>query len=104
MLNLRKKIASGAVYEGKALVSACEELLQVKTGLLIAADSKYLFVILSTCRDATDKSIRANVSAIRCECESKYVSRMIRVSGKPNLADPLTMPNSRLASSFQLLM
>ncbi len=96
--------AGSAIDEGKLLVKAYEELLQIQTDLLIAVDSKDLYDTLSTCRNATDKSIRADVSVIRYEFETQNVNRMIWVSGKSNLADPLTKPNSPLANPLQLML
>ncbi len=96
--------ASSAIDEGNILVKAYEELLNVHIDMLVAVDSKDLSGTLSTCRNATDRSIRADVSALRYEFEIRNISRMIRVAGKLNLADPLTKPSSPLCNSLQILM
>ncbi len=87
--------------EGKVLVNAYRQLLNIEIDLLIAVDSKDLYDTLSTCRNATDRSTRADVSVIRYEFETKNVSRMIWVSGKSNLADPLTNLTAHYATRYK---
>ncbi len=59
-------LAAGAsIDEGKLLVKAYERLLNVGINLLIAVDSKDLYDTLSSCRKATDRSIRSDVSVRR---------------------------------------
>ena len=96
--------AGAAIDEGKMLVKAYEKLLNVSVAHIVAVDSKDLFTTLSTCRNATDRSIRADVSVIRYEFETRNVSTMIWLPGKSNLADPLTKPDSPLELPLQLMM
>ncbi len=53
--------AGEAIDEGKVLVNALAELLNIKIGLWVALDSKDLFSTLSSCRLALDRSIRYDV-------------------------------------------
>ncbi len=78
--------------------------MNVQIYLLIVVDSKDLYNTLSTCRNATDKSIRPDVSLIRYEFETRKVNRMIWVPGKANLADPFTKPGSPLCQPLQFMM
>ena len=67
-----KIFATGdAIDEGKALVKALNELLNMNIELWIAVDSKDLFTTLSTCRLASYRSIRGHVSSIRFEFATK---------------------------------
>lgn len=70
----------------------------------VAVDSKDLFDPFSTCRNSMDRSIRADVSVVRYEFETKNIDRMIWIPGKTNLADPLTKTNSPLTQTLQLTM
>lgn len=96
--------AGSAVDEGKVLVRAYQELLDITMDLVVIVDSKDLYDSLSTCRGATDKSIRADVSLIRYEFETQKISRMIWIPGNVNPADALTKPDSPLRQTLQLLM
>ena len=96
--------AGEAINEGKVLAKALEELLGTEVKLWIVVDSKDLFSTLSTCRLATDRSIRGDVSSIRFEFATKNVSSMIWVPGKINLADPGTKPDSQLTQTLQVLL
>jgi len=93
-----------AIDEGKLLRNAFERLLNIEIELVIILDSKDLFDTLSTCRNATDRSIRADVNVIRFEFETRAVSRMIWTTGATNLADPLTKHNSPLTQALELLL
>eukprot|EP00178_Gracilaria_changii_P001336 TRINITY_DN1187_c0_g1_i1.p1 TRINITY_DN1187_c0_g1~~TRINITY_DN1187_c0_g1_i1.p1 ORF type:complete len:639 (-),score=88.06 TRINITY_DN1187_c0_g1_i1:5196-7112(-) len=98
-------LAAGcAIDEGKVLKRAFSKLLDVEVSLLVVVDSKDLFDTLSTCRNATDRSIRADVSVIRYEFETYQVSRMSWIPGKLNFADPLTKLDSPLCSALELLL
>ena len=92
------------IDEGKMLRGAFSKLLGIEIDLLVVLDSKDLFDTLSTCRNATDRSVRADVNVIRFEFETRVVSRMIWTPGKTNLADPLTKRNSPLIDALQLLL
>ena len=63
--------AAEAMDEGKRLAKAAEELIGTEVKLSIVVDSKDFFSTLSTCRMASDRSIRGNVSAIRFEFATK---------------------------------
>ena len=93
-----------AIDEGKILAKAYEELIGVQTELWIILDSKDLYETLTTCRNATDRSVRGDVSLIRYEFETQNVSRMIWIPGSTNLADPGTKPNSSLSQALQLML
>lgn len=98
-------IAAGiAIDEGKLLVKAYETLLSIKIDLRVAVDSKDLWDSLSSCHEPTDKSVKADVNVIRFEFETKNVNYMTWISGKLNLADPLTKKDSPIGKSLQLLM
>ncbi len=73
-------------------------------GLWIAVDSKDLFSTLSTCRLATDRSIRGGVGTTRFEFATRTISQMIWIPGSINLADPGTKPYNNLCQSLQLLL
>eukprot|EP00178_Gracilaria_changii_P027963 TRINITY_DN936_c0_g2_i2.p1 TRINITY_DN936_c0_g2~~TRINITY_DN936_c0_g2_i2.p1 ORF type:complete len:399 (+),score=36.11 TRINITY_DN936_c0_g2_i2:473-1669(+) len=96
--------AGEAIDKGKVLTNAFHKLLNVEVDLLVVVDSKDLFDTLSTCRNATDRSIRADVSVIRYEFETHNISRMIWIPNKLNLADPLTKLDSFLCTSLELLL
>lgn len=96
--------AGEGIDEGKVIAKTFEVLLGTEVQLFIVVDSKDLFTTLSTCRNASDRSIRADVSVIRFEFETQCVSRMIWVPGKTNLADPGTKPNSPLDQALQLML
>lgn len=96
--------AGAAIDEGKHLADAFGELLGIEVDLLIAVDSKDLFDSLSTCRNATDRSIRGDVSLIRHEFEMQRVSKMIWIPVRINPADSLTKVKSPLCQMLQLLM
>ncbi len=95
--------AREAIDEGKVLVNALTELLNIKIGLWIAVDSKDLFSSLSTCWLALDRSIRGVVGSIRFEFATKTISKMISLLGTINLADSGTKTDSNLCQSFRLL-
>eukprot|EP00171_Calliarthron_tuberculosum_P001292 IDg1292t1 len=96
--------AGEAIDMGKTIVKSYERLLNVKVDNLIVVDTKDLYSSLSTCRNSIDKSIRADVSVIRYEFETKNISRMVWIPGKCNLADAGTKPNSPLTNALQLMM
>ncbi|PXF49341.1 hypothetical protein BWQ96_00915 [Gracilariopsis chorda] len=96
--------AGEAIDEGKVLANAFRKLLAVKVDLFVVVDSKDLFDTLSTCRNATDRSIRAEVSVIRYEFETHNVSQIIWIPGKLNLADLLKKSDSPLRTSLEILL
>ena len=96
-------LATGAaIDEGKLISQAMSTLLNYTVDLTIVLDSKDLYDTISTCRLATDRSIRGDVALIRYEFETRKVSRMIWVPGKVNLSDPLRKRDSPIISSLQL--
>ena len=98
-------LATGsAIDEAKMLMKAYETLFSMDVSLVCVLDSKDLFDTISSCRMATDRSIRGDVALIRFEFETRTVSRMIWLPGKSNFADPLTKLNSPISSALQLMM
>lgn len=73
-IGLAQTIAAGAVIdEGKFFAASFLALLNVETKLQVCVDSKDLWDSLTTCHESTDKSVKANVSVIRYEFETKNV-------------------------------
>ena len=100
-----KILAAGeAIDEGKMLRLILSTLLPVDIGFMLVVDSRDLFNSLLTCRNATDRSIRANLNVIRYKFETRNVTNIMWVPGKVNLADPCTKPNSPLTETLQLLL
>ena len=96
--------AGEAIDGGKVLVKAIEELLCTEVKLAIDVDFKVLFTTLNTCRLASDRSIRGDLSSIRFEFAIENVSSMTWVPGKVNFADPGTKPDNPLIQALQLLL
>eukprot|EP00171_Calliarthron_tuberculosum_P001315 IDg1315t1 len=96
--------AGEAIDEGKNVANAYQKLLGLKVDLIVVVDSKDLFTTLSTCRNATDRSIRGDVSVIRYEFETKNLTRLVWIPGNINIADPGTKTNSPLTGALQLLL
>lgn len=92
------------IDEGKMLAKAYELLLGIEVELWIAVDSKDLYSTLTTCRNATDRAMRGDVSFIRYEFETRSIARMFWIPGAINMADPGTKPNSPLAQTLSLLL
>ena len=92
------------IDEGKMLRGAFSMLLGIEIDLIVVLDSKDSFDTLSTCRNATDRSVRADVNVIRFEFETRVVSRMFWTPGKTNLTVPLTKRSSPLIEALQLLL
>ncbi|PXF41499.1 hypothetical protein BWQ96_08781 [Gracilariopsis chorda] len=93
-----------AIEEGKVLAKAYSKLLGFEIGLWIVFDSKDLYGTLSTCRNASDRSIRGDVSVIRFDFETKKIERMVWVPGKCNYGDPLTKTDSPMVDALQNLL
>ncbi|PXF44742.1 hypothetical protein BWQ96_05501 [Gracilariopsis chorda] len=96
--------AGEAIDEGKLLAKAYSKLLGFEIGLWIVVDSKDLYGTLSTCRNASDKLIRGEVSVTRLDFETKKIERMVWVPGKCNYGDPLTKTDSPMADALQNLL
>jgi len=96
-------IGSG-IDEGKVIVQAYESVLNMKLDLVIVVDSKDLYDTISTCRLATDRSIRGDISLMRYDFETHKITRMVWIKGTTNLSDPLTKRDSPLMNSLQLLL
>lgn len=96
--------ASNAIDDGKIVRDALSMILKLSIDLIICVHSKDLFDTLTTCHNATDKSIRGDIAFIRYEFEFGNVNHIIWLPGKHNFADPVTKPNSPLESSVQLMM
>ena len=92
-----------AVDEGKCLKDTMIQLLGIKIELIVVTDSKDLYNSLSTQRNATDRSVRADVNVIRYELETNSVDHIVWIPGRVNLADPDTKRDSALCDSLQLL-
>jgi len=78
--------------------------LGLRTSPSVLVDSKDLYTTLTTCRNATDRAMRGDVSFIRYEFETRSVARMFWIPGKINIADPGTKPNSPLAHTLSILL
>ena len=96
-------IGSG-IDEGQVIVQAYESVLNMKLDLVIVVDSKDLYDTISTCRLATDRSIRGDISLMRYDFETHKITRMVWIKGSTNLSDPLTKRDSPLMNSLQLLL
>ena len=83
---------------------ALSEMLGITAKLIIVTDSKDLYNSLSTQRNATDRSVRADVNVIRFDFETKAVDEMVWIPGRTNLADPGTKRDSALAEALQILL
>ena len=81
------------------LVQAYQTLLNLDVDLLIVVGTKDLYDSLFTCRNSTDKSIRADVSLIRYEFETYKINRIVWIPGKCN---PLMPSQNRTAPFVQL--
>ena len=100
-----KNLAAGeAIDEGEVLLNAVNEIHDSKIDLWIVVDTKHLFATLSTCRVASDRSIRGDVSSIRFEFFTKVFSKTIWVPGSTNLAACGTEPDIPLTNFMQLLL
>jgi len=96
-------IGSG-IDEGKVIVQAYETILPIKIDLVVVVDSKDLYDTISTCRLATDRSIRGDIGLMRYDFETHKITKMVWIKGSTNLSDPLTKRDSPLTSSLQLLL
>ncbi|CAN8065041.1 unnamed protein product [Agarophyton chilense] len=96
--------ANMGIDEGKFLTKAYSCVLKLEVDLVVGLDYKDLYDSLSTCRSATDKSIRGDVAEIRYDFETRNISRMVWIPGKTNLSDPLTKMDSPLDQTLQLLI
>lgn len=96
--------AGEAIDDGKTLCHALESFSKMNIALTFAVDSKDLFNTLTTCRNATDKSILGDASVICYEFESQIISSMVWIPGKSNLADALTKQNSALTNVLHSLL
>lgn len=94
--------AGEAIDEGRVLVKEFQKLLNMEVQLIVDLDSKDLFDTLCKCRSSIHRSIRANLSVIRYELETENANRIIWISGKTNLLDPLIKPDSSFWYPFQL--
>lgn len=86
------------------LVKAISLLLNHSVNLIIVLDSKDLYQTISTCRMATDRSIRGDVALVRYEFETRKASCMLWVPGKVNLSDFLTTRDRPPVNALQLDM
>ncbi|PXF43473.1 hypothetical protein BWQ96_06766 [Gracilariopsis chorda] len=96
--------AGTAIDEVKILFKALSNMFNLDVSLAVVMDSKDFFDIISTCRNASDHSIRADVSVIRYELETQNVNRKVWVPVNCNLANPLTKLNSPLNQALELLL
>ena len=100
----RRPVKSIGAAEVLAVVEDIDErkILQgvmlpgIEIDFIVVLDSKDLFDTLSTCRNTTGRSVRADISVIPIEFETCVVSRMIWTPGKTNLADPLSKRISQI--------
>ena len=84
--------ASQAIDEVKLLKLALKVLLQTSIEFVLVVESKALFDSLTSCRDATDRSIRGDVSVIRFQFETRSDDKVIWINGSSNLSDKLKKP------------
>ena len=96
--------AGDAIDDGKLIVDTLNILLTDGIHLVVVVDCKDLFTSLSTCRNPVDKSMRADVSLIRYNYETRRLNRLIWTPGSLNPADVLTKLDSALTDSVQLMM
>eukprot|EP00171_Calliarthron_tuberculosum_P023065 IDg23065t1 len=106
-----KSVASAEVLaagyasdEGMLLSQVYSILTNSNVNLRIVVDSKDLFDTISTRRLPVDRSIRGDVASLRYDFEVKNISKMLWISGKLNLADPLTKKDSPLQQTLQLVL
>ena len=93
-----------AIDEGKMAKFALQDMLKIDVHLIVVTDSKDLYNSLSTQRNATDRSVRADVNVIRFDFETKAVDQLVWIPGRTNLADPGTKRDSTLSEALQLLL
>lgn len=91
------------IDKGKLLRVAFNMLLEIKIDLIVALDLEDLFDTLSVRRNASDRSVRADVNIIRFEFETHAVARVISTPGRTNLAGLLAKNNSSLFDALQPL-
>lgn len=72
--------------------------------LRLAVNSKDLFTSLSTQNNSIGKSIRGDVSYVRCKFQTGAVDKTSWIPGQSNLADPLTKKDSSPTDAFQLTL
>ena len=83
---------------------ALSEMLGITVKLIIVTDSKNVYNLVSTQRNATDRSVRADVNVIRFYFETKAADEMVWIPGRKNLAEVDTKRDSALAESLQILL
>ena len=98
-------LAAGVtIDDGKLIVETLKILLAGGVHLIVVFDCKNLFTLLSTCRNPVNKSMRANVSLIRFNYETRRLNRLIWTPGSLSPADVPTKMDSALTDSVQLMM
>ena len=96
--------AVDAIDDEKLIVDTLNILLTDGIHLFVVVDCKDWFISLSTCRSPVDKSMRADVSLICYNYETRRLNRLIWTPGFLNPADVLTKLDSALTDSVQLMM
>ena len=96
--------AAQAIDEGKVLKIAMEDIWNISVQFILVVDSKDLFDSMTSCRNATDRAIRGDISVIRFEFETRAVNKVLWIPGSCNLSDPLTKINSPLTEPLHVLM
>lgn len=85
-------------------MKAYEKPLGVTFDLIVILDRNDLYDTISTCRRATDCSVRGDVALIRYYFEVRSIMRMVWFLGSANLADPLTKTDSPLTNALLILL
>lgn len=96
--------AGDEIEKGKIIVDTLNILFCDGNHLVFVVDSKELFTSLSTCRALIDKSMRADISLISYNFETRRLNRLVWIPGSLNPSDVLTKLNSTLNESAQLMM
>lgn len=60
--------------------------------------------MLTTCRNANDKSIEGDMSVVRYEIESQNISKMVWMPGKLKLTDAIAKQDSAIANFLRSLL
>ena len=96
--------AGDAIDNGKPFFDTLNILLASGIHLIAVVDCKDLFTSLSTCENPVDKSMRADVSLILYNYETRRLNRLICTPGSLNSADMLAKLDIALTDSVQLMI
>lgn len=82
--------ASEELDDGKVVVRAYKEILNMEIDSDVCVDSKDLFTSFSTQRNSIDRSIRPDVGSIRFEFQTGSLNHISWITGRINLPNVLT--------------